>query len=375
MDSRNSHTDRAWIEIRTDRLAHNVRVLQNAMPPRCQLMAVVKTAAYGHGAVEVSSCLAQCGVRAFAVATIDEGIQLREHGIDGTILIFGYTDVRRAKELQRFDLTQTVIDFTYAKALAAQELPLRVHIKIDTGMHRLGLPYDRPDEIEAVFAMPQLRAEGIYTHLCCCDSLHPEDVAFTREQIRRFALVLDRLRAKNIPVPKQHIQSSYGLLNYPELECDYVRAGIALYGVRSAPGETKLQLDLRQVLSLKTRVAAIRQVPKGEFVGYGRAFQTTRDSRLAILPVGYGDGFPRNLSCGKASVQIGAHILPIVGRICMDQLTVDITDAADVAIGDVASLLGDAAPILAPEVAAHAGSISNELLSRMGARLPVVVKH
>lgn len=372
-----SKTDRAYIELHSGNLAHNVNVLRALIPSGCKLMAVVKTEAYGHGAFAISAQLNQMGIRAFAVATIDEGIQLRKYGIQGDILILGYTDVRRASELRKYRLIQSLIDFDYAKTLNSQGISVQCHLKIDTGMHRLGIPAEESFQVKRIFAMKQLRVSGIYTHLCCSDSLCPEDTDFTHGQIARFYHLLEELRSGGITVPKIHIQSSYGLLNYPELQCDYVRVGIALYGVLSSPDrDTVLKPELRPVLSLKTKVVLIRSVKKGEPVGYGGSFQAERDSRIAILPVGYGDGFPRELSCGKGSANIRNHCVPIVGRICMDSLAVDITDAEDIAVGDTAVLIGTELghSTSAPVVADSCGSISNELLCRMGARLPVVVK-
>ncbi len=225
--------------------------------------------------------------------------------------------------------------------------------------------------------MENLKVCGIFTHLCCSDSRHPDDIAFTKRQINSFYGVADALRDSGVILPKLHIQSSYGLLNYPDLACDYVRAGIALYGVLSSPNDnTVLKLDLRPVFSLKSRVVMIREVAAGEDVGYGRSYTTGRDSRIAILPIGYGDGFPRNLSGGKSSVLINRYAAPVVGRICMDQLAVDITGAEDVSVGDIVTLVGAEGyeKLSAPAVADSSGSISNELLCRMGARLPVIAK-
>lgn len=370
-------TERAYIEINLDNLSHNAAVLQAAMPPKCVLMAVVKAESYGHGAYVIATHLEKIGVKSFAVATIDEGIKLRKCGIHGEILILGYTDVHRAKELKKYNLIQTLIDCTYAEQLERQAVPVRTHIKIDSGMHRLGFADNDPKSVQSVFSMKHLKVEGIFTHLCCCESLQPVDIAFTREQIRRFYKLLDCLKERGIPIPKLHIQSSYGLLNYPELKCDYIRAGISLYGTTSKPEDkTVLQLDLRPVLALKAKVILIRNVPKGEYVGYDRAFMTKRDSRIAILPIGYGDGFPRNLSRGNACVRVREYIVPIIGCICMDHIAIDITDADGVNVGDTATLIDNQGSSLlsAPEIAGHSGSISNELLSRMGARLPVVVK-
>lgn len=367
-------TDRAWIELNVNHLKHNVKVLQKALPKGSELMAVVKDHAYGHGAFEISTQLNRMGIKAFAVATIEEGIQLRTYGIQGEILILGYTNPGRAKELNRYRLTQTLIDVSYAKSLHQQGIPIKTQIKIDTGMHRLGISADSFQNVKQCFSLKQLQIDGIYTHLCCADSFDEDNITFTRNQIEKFYHLIRKLKQSGISVPKLHIQSSYGLLNYPETACDYVRTGIALYGVLSSPGDTKLKLDLRPVLSIKTRIILIRYVPEGESIGYGRSYTTRRESLIAILPIGYGDGIPRNLSGQKSGVLIRGQYAPIVGRICMDQLAVDITDIKDASTGDIATWIcsDGQADLSAPAIAEHAGTISNELLCRLGTRLPVL---
>lgn len=370
-------TERAWIEVNVGNLRHNVETLKKVMQPGCELMAVVKAQAYGHGAVLTASYLNKMGVMAFAVATINEGITLRKSGIRGEILILGYTDVGRASELKKYDLIQALISFEYAEALNIQGFTIRTHIKIDTGMHRLGIPSGELSAVRKVFFMENLKVCGMFTHLCCSDSRHPDDVAYTRGQIDSFYSLTDALSDSGIILPKLHIQSSYGLLNYPGLVCDYVRVGIALYGgLSTLDDDTVLKLDLCPVLSLKSRVVLIREVAAGESIGYGRSFKAGRDTRIAILPIGYGDGFPRNLYGGKGSVLINQYVVPVVGRICMDQLAVDITDAEGVSLGDIATLVGAEGhdELSAPVVADSSGSISNELLCRMGVRLPVIAK-
>ncbi|HBA96503.1 MAG TPA: amino-acid racemase, partial [Lachnospiraceae bacterium] len=371
-------TARAYIEIDLKSLEHNVKVLKLAMPPNCELMAVVKAQAYGHGAFEVSVHLNKIGIRAFAVATADEGIKLRKYGIVGEILVLGYTDVARAYELSKYGLTQTIIDAGYANALNRQGVSIKCHIKIDTGMHRLGADYRDIWNIEKIFTMKNIKVCGMFTHLCCADSTKPGDVLFTKNQIGKFYNLVSALEEDGIKVPKLHIQSSYGFLNYPGLKCSYVRAGIALYGVLSSPYDsTLLKPDLHPVLSLKSKVILIRQVMKGESVGYGRDFKAERDSLVAIVPAGYGDGFPRSLSCGRGSVLINQCRVPVIGRICMDQLAIDITDVGDVTVGTPVTLVcaEEDSRLSAPYVADSYGSISNELLCRMGARLPVIVKY
>lgn len=367
-----SGKDRAWVEIDFVNLEHNVRVLKSAMAKKCELMAVVKAEAYGHGMYEIATHLNSMGVKAFAVATIDEGIRLRRYGIRGEILILGYTVPYRAKELFRYNLTQTLTDYDYAVYLNEQGVKVKTHIKVDTGMHRLGFDKDDIEKISCVFEMKFIKVCGIYTHLCVSDSLEEKDVYYTNMQISAFYKLLDSLKKKGITIPKIHIQSSYGLLNYPELQCDYVRAGVSLYGVlSSARDKTKLNLDLRPVLSLKAKIILLRKIKKGDSVGYGRSFVTERDSVIAILPVGYADGFPRNLSCGKSYVLINGKKAPVAGKICMDQLAVDVTDIDDVKVGMIATLIGrdGIEEIISPMVADASESISNELLSRMGQRL------
>ena len=375
MENTSVKTGRSWIEINVKNLCHNVETLKKAMPDKCELMAVIKTGAYGHGAYEIAEHLNQMGVTAFAVATIDEGIKLRKCGICGEILILGYTNVNRASELNEYDLIQTLIDFEYARALNNQNVVVKAHIKIDTGMHRLGIPSQELSAVKKVFLMQNIKVCGMYTHLCCSNSRLPADVAFTRRQINSFYSLIDDLKDSGICMPKLHIQSSYGLLNYPDLTCDYVRVGIALYGVLSSSNDdTLLKIDLRPVLSLKSRIVLIRSVCKGESVGYGRSFIAKRESRIAIIPIGYGDGYPRNLSDYNGSVLVKQHIVPVIGNICMDQLAVDITDVENIDVGDIVTLIGSDGDVClsAAAVAEKTGSISNEMLCRMGERLTKV---
>lgn len=369
--------DRAYLEINLNALEHNVRAFRKVMSDNCQLMAVVKAEAYGHGMFQIATYLEQMGVSSFAVATIDEGISLRKYGISGEILVLGYTSPLRARDLRKYRLTQTLIDYDYSLALDHEGYRIKGHIKIDSGMHRLGFDIEDEERIASVFSMKNIDVRGIFTHLCSSDSLEEGDVAFTHEQINGFYRLIDRLKNKGLYIQKIHVQSSYGLLNYPELECDYVRIGIGLYGVLSSVNDkVKLKLDLKPVLSLKARVILLRQVRQGEGVGYGRAFTAGRNSVIAILPVGYADGFPRNLSCGNSYVLICGQQAPIVGKICMDQLAVDVTDIPAVKIGSIATLIGGDGEkvITAPMLADKAGTITNELLSRMGRRLKIITK-
>ena len=353
-------------------LQHNVRVLQRILPKRCEIMAVVKANAYGHGAVRISSRLNGMGIDHFAVATIDEGIQLRERGIEGEILILGYTSPLRALELSHYDLTQTAVDISHARALNDRGKSIKIHIKVNTGMNRLGENFNHVSGIADLFKFKNLEITGIFTHLCVSDSSEMDDITFTNGQIQKFYELLSELKSKNIRIPKTHIQSSYGVLNYPGLMCDYARIGIALYGVLSTSNSrTRLSPNLGPVLSLKSKIVLIGPIGPGEYVGYGRNFTAKRKTKVAVVSIGYGDGLPRCLSESKCHVLIRGHRALIVGKICMDQLMVDVTEIPEVTEGDIVTLIGEdgSEEITAEQMAENADTITNELLSRLGNRV------
>ena len=363
---------RAWIEVDRAALRHNIDVLNARLPQGCALMAVVKANGYGHGAVPVALECQAAGVHAFSVATAQEGVELRESGIHGEILVLGYTHPALAPLLHRYRLTQTVVDSDYADALDRQGVPLSVHVKIDTGMHRLGEPWDKIEDIAWIFTLPNLRITGIYTHLCTSSGTSPADAAFTRAQSRAFRDCIAALKARGLSIPSTHTMASYGLLNYPETGGDYARVGIALYGVLSTKADTQASATgLRPVLSLKARVAQVRTLQAGESAGYDLRFTAQRETRLAVLTIGYADGFPRGLSCGVGSALLHGQVAPIAGRVCMDQTTVDVTDIPGVAPGDTAVLIGRSGnlEISVCDLAEQTGTITNEILSRLGTRL------
>lgn len=365
---------RAWIEINLHHLRNNVMILKKEMQKDCDLMAIVKANAYGHGSFEISTSLEQCGVKAFAVATIDEGIELRKYGIRGEILILGYTDPNLANKLYKYKLTQTLIHYEYAKCLNAQGFLLKVHIKIDTGMHRLGFDVNDNEKVIKAFQLHYLKISGIFTHLAVSESLADEDVAFTKFQIGNFYKLLHYISFQGITLPKTHIQSSFGLLHYPDLKCDFARIGLGIYGIlNSNSKDATYKFKLRPVLSLRSQIVLLRKVIKGESVGYDKKFVSERDSWIGMVPIGYADGVPRNLSCGKGEVIVNGVKAPIVGGICMDQLFVDVTEVIGVSIGDIVTLIGKDGKeeILALEVAKKSDSIVNELLSRLGGRLRI----
>ena len=347
---------RTWIEIDCGALRHNVKVLQSLLPPGCALMPAVKANAYGHGAVLIARKCQEMGIHAFCAATLNEGIELRQNGIKGEILILGWTHSGQASLLHEYNLTQTVMSCAYARDLDSYNQFIQVHIKIDTGMHRLGIAWDRRSEIADIFHFPNLQVTGAYTHLCC-DSL-------AEEQGRRFYAAVE-----GFPIPKLHLLASDGLLYHPELGGDYARMGIALYGATTACH------GLRPVLSLKARVAQVRELPAGESLGYELQFTARRPSRIAALTIGYGDCLPRSLSCGAGNVLLHRQKAPVAGMICMDQTLVDVTDIPEVSVGDIAVLIGKTGTeeIRAVDMAVQAGTISNEILSCLGPRLDRIV--
>lgn len=371
-EKRRPGAGRAWIQLNMDHLRHNVSVLRNRLPPGCRLMPVVKADAYGHGAVLIAGELNRLGIHAFCVATAGEGAELREHGIQGDILILGYTPPEDTALLVRYDLIQTIVDYQYAQALDKLGLPLRVHVGIDTGMHRLGQRCEEPDRICAIFSMKNLSVEGIFTHLCADNTTSPEDRSLTLAQADAFHQVVNQLSRRGIACPATHLLSSYGLLQYPALGGNYARVGIALYGVLESSGDAaRFGADLRPVLSVHTRIALTKPLHPGEYAGYGRAFLAKQEMKIAALSMGYADGLPRALSCGVGSVLIHGRRAPILGRICMDQTLVDVSAIPEAAPGDTVTVLGSsgALSISACDIAASCGTIANEILSRLGPRL------
>ena len=367
-------TTRAWREVDLEAVAHNAACLQKRMGPGCRLMAVVKADAYGHGAGPVARYLERRGVAAFAVACLAEGISLRRRGVGGLILILGYTPLEAAEELARWRLTQCVADEAHGRALSAAGVPLEVHLALDTGMHRLGIPAEDHEAIARTRALPNLRFTGTFSHLCVSDSSRPEDQAFTQSQLDRFYGAVARMAAAGLDPGAVHIQASYGILNLPPQPCAWARAGIALYGVYSREEDRPTVDPLRPALSLRARVAALRTVPAGEGAGYGLAFRAVEDTKLAVVTVGYADGLPRMLAQAGGEILIRGVRCPMAGRMCMDQLLVDVTGVPQTVPGDVVTLIGrdGGAEIRAEEVATRCGTITNELLSRLGARLPIL---
>ncbi len=365
---------RTWAEIDLGRLKHNYTALREQLAPGCRFVGVVKANAYGHGAVPVAQKLEEWGADYLAVACLGEAAELRQAGVRAPILILGVTLPRYAGELLAWDAAQAVGDLETGRALSAAAVAagrtLTIHVKADTGMSRLGFLCDEAHldraagEIAALCALPGLRAEGIFTHFSDADGCE----AYTMRQFTRFLDLLDKLSARGVTFEIRHCAASAAMLNYPCTHLDMVRPGIALYGHYPAPG-MEYTCPLLPVMTLKTRVAAVRDLPAGTCVSYGRTATLARDSRLAVLPVGYGDGYFRLFSNGQP-VAIRGKKAPVVGRVCMDLTMVDVTDIPGVIPGDEAVLYGDAAPV--EDGADRAGTIQYELLCDVSPRVPRV---
>jgi len=352
-------------------LAHNVAQVRQRLLPSSEILAVVKADAYGHGAVVISQTLVQLGIPRLGVATLQEGIALREAGISAPILVMGALFANQFPDMIAHRLTPVVYDREAAAGFAACPRsgpePYPVHVKVDTGMGRLGLS---PDEVLSLLQSPPfrgpLRVEGLMTHLADADS---QDPSYTQTQIARFGSVISQLKAAGLQVPLVHAANSAAILCHPSAHFTVVRPGIMLYGYHTTPlgGDA---LELKPVLTLTTNVVQVRRVAPGESVSYGRTFVASRLSRIAVLPIGYADGYSRALS-NRGAVLIAGRRAPVVGRVCMDMTMVDVTDIPTVRPGHEAVLIGRQGDmqITASDLAAWLGTIPYEVLCSIGPRV------
>lgn len=368
---------RTWAEVDFDKLAHNYHALRGLAPAGTKYLGLVKADAYGHGAVPVAKKLEELGADYLGVACLDEAIEVREAGVKTPILILGCTSSIYAAELVKYNITQACYDLEYARELSAGAQKaggtITVHIQCDTGMTRLGfmcheetMEKSASEIIEAV-KLPGLKAEGIFTHFS--DSDGSEE--YTMLQFGRFQDIIQRVRDLGYEFEIRHCANSAATLLYPATYLDMIRPGIVQFGHFPDAKMDHALCDLVPVLELKSRVATVRDVPANTPVSYGRTNTLTRPSRLAVIPVGYGDGFCRGFS-NKLTVLINGKKLPIVGRICMDMCMVDVTDAPDVKEGDVAILYGSDGTNDQPvEAGAEImNTISYELLCVLTKRIP-----
>ncbi len=386
MDQKLIFTRRLWAEINMDSVRHNYEVIRDAIGQGTKLCCVVKADAYGHGAVELSRLYHELGVDFLAVSNLDEALELRDAGITEPILILGFTPVDRVRDLSFYDVSQAVYSIDYAARLSEEagraDVCVKIHIKVDTGMSRIGFfcqSFPRDDqaieEITAACRQPHLISEGIFTHFAVADEGERGE-AFTRHQYRTFVHVTEALRERGVTFDIRHCANSGAAIDYPDTCLDMVRAGIILYGY--APSNALRQsLDLRPAMRLKTMISHIKDIKAGTTVSYGRTFTAPRDMRVATVPVGYADGFLRAYAedgymfVWDKTRKFGRNC-KIIGRVCMDQTMLDVTDFADAEVSNIVVVFGNGADgePTAEDIARWGGSISYEVLCGVSKRVP-----
>ena len=366
-----------WLEIDLSAIAYNLRRIQALIGPQVRILASLKADAYGHGAIKVARTVLHNGASMLGVATVSEGSPLREAGINAPILVFGYVPPWQMREAVRLDLTITLYSLESARALSRAALALGksvlVHVKVDTGMGRLGIRAEQVEEIvtlvHAIRSLPGLTLEGIFTHFAMADA---SDLTHTHMQLDRFRNILHILETQNLVPPLVHAANSAAMLSLPEARFDMVRPGIALYGLDPSD-EVRLPAGFRPALSFKTQVAQVKVIPADECISYGCTYITQEPTRIAVLPVGYADGF-RRAPANWGSVLLHGQEAPLVGRVCMDQCMINISHLPQTRVGDEVVLIGHqrAATLTAEKVAQRLGTSNYEVISAILARVPRV---
>lgn len=374
-----TYLNRSWAEIDLDAIAWNTQRIRRSVRRSCEIMGVVKADAYGHGVGQVVPVLLANGVSRLAVSMLDEAIQLRQAGVDVPILVLSYTDPRRAPEILAHHVTQTVYSRDLAQALSDAAVRLgcdaRIHIKLDTGMGRVGFlaGYDAVKDITWIRGLPGIIIEGLYTHFATADE---PDTAYTRKQFELFMSISSELDRIGLSIPIKHVCNSAATMRFPSMHLDMVRPGVILYGMLPS-GCPAAWTDLRPAMSLKSSVILTKDVPAGSSISYGRLFTTSRDSRIATIPIGYADGYSRRLSA-KAMVLVHGRRVPVVGRICMDNCMLDVTGLPGpaVQVGDEVVLFGTQTEdgrknlISVDEIADWLETINYEVTCLIGRRVP-----
>lgn len=366
---------RSYAEIDLDAIVHNIREFRKLIPASTNLMAVVKADGYGHGAVPVAKAV-DPEVDFYGVALVEEGVILRQHGITKPILVLGVVPVMQYDLLFQYQITPTIFQLDKAKLLSALAIEknqqLSVHLAVDTGMSRIGV---YPDQAAAALAaeiaqLPNLELEGIFTHFAKADE---PDKSNCKQQLDQFTGFIELLEKNNIVIPIKHSANSAGLLDLPEAGMDMVRAGIAMYGLFPSDGIVNQTTVLKPALQLCSHITYLKEIQPGMSVSYGGIFTADRPLKVATIPIGYGDGYPRNQS-GQGAVLISGRRAPILGRVCMDQLMVDVTQIPEVQEGDKVILIGtDQSETITVEELAKTGSgFHYEILCNISKRIPRV---
>lgn len=364
---------RVYAKVDLDAIYQNAAAVRARIGDDVGLMAVVKADAYGHGAVPVASRLNSI-VDGFCVALVEEAVILRRKGISKPLLLLGYTAPYQYPEILKYNISQTIYSYEMAESLSQAAVALnavvKVHIKVDTGMARIGfLPNEESvAEIKRIAELPNLMIEGIYTHFARADE---RDREFTTKQKEQFLQFVSEVEKTGISIPIKHAANSAAIMEYPDTYMNQVRAGIVLYGLYPSAEVDKEKLSLTPALELKSHIIHVKELPKGSPIGYGSTYITEREvTRVATIPVGYGDGYPRSLS-NKGRVLIAGKSAPIIGRVCMDQFMVDVTDIEKAHIGSTVTLIGKDGDAFLPveEVAELSGSFNYEFCCDIGRRI------
>lgn len=366
-----------WAEIDLDALAFNIKNIKKLAGDK-EVIAVVKADSYGHGAPESAKVFLENGASRLAVAVLTEAIELRESGITAPILILGYTSEDLGEYLIKYNIEQTVYSYDGAKKLSeiAQEhnAEIKIHIAADTGMGRIGYMPDEKsaEEVEKIYNLPGIKIEGLFTHFSTADE---KDKTYTREQFKKYNYFLSELEKRNINIPLKHVSNSGAIMDMPETfeKLDAVRAGIILYGYYPSDEVIKENLPIKPALTIKAKVAHVKEMDEGMFVSYGRTFETKRKSVIATLPIGYADGYTR-LLVPKIKVIVNGKFAPVVGRICMDQCMIDVTDVGPVKTGDEVIILGEdnGLKMNADDYAEILGTINYEIICMFKHRIPKI---
>lgn len=365
----------AWAEIDLDAIAYNTRNIKKLIGDK-DLIAVVKANCYGHGVIDIIPTLLENGVSRFAVAMISEALEIRDNKITAPVMILGFTPLYLGEELINNNIEQTVYDLDYAKELSKIALTLnkkaKVHIAIDTGMGRIGfLPNEKSiDNITEICSLEGIEVIGIFTHFSTSDE---KDKEYSHEQFTKMLSVMDTVKKRGIDIPLKHVANSGAIIDLPDTYLDAVRAGIILYGYYPSDEIDKNNLALKPALTLKATITNVKTLEKDMYVSYGRTFKTSNETIVATIPVGYADGYLRKLA-ENGKVIIKGEFAPIIGRICMDQFMIDVTNIPDVKIGDEVILLGEKNGLKynADDMAKKLDTINYEVTCMLKSRLPRV---
>ncbi|MDD4509038.1 MAG: alanine racemase, partial [Eubacteriaceae bacterium] len=348
----------------------NLHAIQKRVGPGAKIIGVVKADAYGHG-VDLIETMQDEGVDMMAVAFLDEAIALRQRGIDRSdIMLLGFTPKEAIPDLVEWDVEPAVYQYDFAKALSdycvKNDCIQRVHVKVDTGMGRIGYRWDEAaDEIEKLAALPGIKLYGLFTHFATADC---KDKSFTQLQMKRYMDVVRDIKSRGINIPLKHVENSAAIIDFGKTVFNGVRPGIILYGLYPSEEVQKENLPIKPVMSFKTTIVHLKTIHAGDSLGYGRKYIAKEDRLIATLPVGYADGYTRMLSGKGTKVWINGHLAPVVGNICMDQCTVDVTDVPGVKLFDEVELFGENLPV--EDLAERLGTINYEVVCMVNKRVP-----